>query len=426
MFSRKKPEVLVVGAGPVGLFTALALTTRGVPVQVIDKDWRTGTRSYALALHAQSLRWMEDLGILGSVLERARRVRKVGLYDRGGQRAEMRINDLAEDHSFLAVLPQEALETILSEALQKHGVKIDWSHQASRIEQGPNGCKVGIEKLSKDSIGYTVQHTEWVVSKRKEIEVPFVIGADGHFSSVRRCLDIEFPTVGDAAEFAVFEFRTDTDLGDEMRLSMDGDTTNVCWPLPGGWCRFSFQKPADDPDWDTREKDRDSVQIGGGVFPALTEERLHELLKERAPWFQGSVSGIRWRMMVRFERRLAESFGNGRAWLLGDAAHLTGPVGIQSMNVGFLEGIDLADTIAAAVQKKGSSVAFERYDERWRQAWRKLLGVEPGLTAGPKTEPWIAERADKILPCIPAFGTDFARLAAQIGLQSTLPETAAK
>lgn len=417
MFSRKKPEVLVVGAGPVGLFTALALTNRGVHVQVIDKDWRTGTRSYALALHAQSLRLLEELGVLGSVLERARRVRKIGLYDRGGPRAELRINDLATDHSFLAVLPQEALETILIEALQKHGVKIDWSQQAAAIEQGSDGCKVAIEKLSKDSVGYTVQHTEWVVGKRKELEVPFVIGADGHGSAVRRALGIGFPEVGDAGEFAVFEFRTDTDLGDEMRLSLDDDTTNVCWPLPGGWCRFSFQKPPSDPDWDTREKDRDTVQIGGNLFPSLTETRLRELLQERAPWFHGSISGIRWRMMVRFERRLADSFGNGRVWLLGDAAHLTGPVGIQSMNVGFLEAADLVDAVTAAVQGSGSSVAFERYDERWRTTWRKLLEVEPGLLVTPKTEPWIAARANRLLPCIPAAGADFVRLAAQIGLQ---------
>lgn len=421
MFSRKKPEVLVVGAGPVGLFTALALCTRGVQVQVIDKDWRTGTRSYALALHAQSLRLFEQLGLLGNVLERARRVRKVGLYDRAGRRGELRINDLAEDHSFLAVLPQEALESILCDALVQHGVKVDWSHQAANLEQGPDGCKVGLEKLSKDSVGYTVQHTEWVVSKRKQLEVPFVIGADGHFSAVRRSLELEFPTVGDAGEFAVFEFQTDAELGDEMRLSLDPDTTNVCWPLPGNWCRFSFQKSAEDPDWDTREKDRDTVQIGGGLFPSLSEERLHALLRERAPWFDGKVGGIRWRMLVRFERRLAQSFGKGRVWLLGDAAHLTGPVGIQSMNVGFLEGLELADAIAAALQGRGSSAAFERYEQRWTAAWRRLLDVEPGLSAQPQTEPWIAGRIDRLLPCIPAFGADFARLAAQLGLQSLLP-----
>lgn len=426
MFSRKKPEVLVVGAGPVGLFTALALTTRGVQVQIIDKDWRSGTRSYALALHAQSLRLMDEVGILPAVLEKARRVRMVGLYDRAGRRAELRINDVAADHSFLAVLPQESLETVLVEALAKRGVKVDWSHQAAGITQNADGCKVGIEKLTKDSVGYTVQHTEWMVGKRREMEVPFVIGTDGHFSAVRRAVDIEFPSVGDAAEFAVFEFKTDTDLGDEMRLLMDGDNTNVCWPLPGGWCRFSFQKPADDPAWDTREKDREIVQIGTGLFPSLTEQRLHELLKERAAWFKGSVSGIRWRMMVRFEQRLAESFGKGRVWLLGDSAHLTGPVGIQSMNVGFLEGVELADAIAAAVQGKGSSVAFERYNERWQQVWKQLLGVETALVPGPKCDAWIAERAARIVPCVPAFGADFGRLVAQLGLESLLPDPARK
>jgi 2-polyprenyl-6-methoxyphenol hydroxylase-like FAD-dependent oxidoreductase len=423
MFSRRKPEVLVVGAGPVGQFTALALAKREVPVRIIERDWRTATRSYALGLHAGTLRLMDELGVLGSVLERARRVRKVGLYDHSGRRAELRISDLAEDHSFLVVLPQDELETILSGALEKCGVKIEWSHQAAGIEQGPDGCKVGIEKLSKESTGYVVQHTEWVVGKRKVMEVPFVIGADGHDSAVRRGLEIGFPAVGDAVEFAVFEFRTDADLGDEMRVSLDADTTSVCWPLPGGCCRFSLQKPVDDPDWDTREKDRNVVQVGSETFPLLTEQRLLELLQEQAPWFRGNVGGIRWRMMVRFERRLVESFGRGRVWLLGDAAHLTGPIGVQSMNAGFLEAVELADAIAAALQGKGSSVAFENYDERRRRLWQQLLGVTPALTASAGTDPWVADRTDRLVSCIPAFGADFARLAAQIGLQGELEQT---
>ncbi|GAB4136872.1 MAG: hypothetical protein Fur0037_01650 [Planctomycetota bacterium] len=420
MFTRRKPDVLVVGAGPVGLFTALLLAERGVRVQVVDKDWRSGTRSYALALHAETLRLLDGLHVLGDVLERARRVRRVGLYDRGGPRAAMRIGELAEDHSFLAVLPQETLESILTEALARKGVRVDWCHRVAGVEQDEDGCTARIEKLSKDSVGYIVQHTEWVVSKRRELRVPFVIGADGHASAVRRSLGIEFPQVGIPSEFAVFEFQTDADLGDEMRVVMD-ETTDVCWPLPGGWCRFSFEQPTGEPAWNTREKDRDLVQESDPLFASLTENRLRELLEERTPWFRGSVRGIRWRMIVRFERRLADSLGNGRIWLAGDAAHMTGPVGIQSMNIGFLEARQLADAACERLLGNGGASPFSGFSDGWRLAWSRLLGVEPGLAPAPDAPTWVAERADRLVSCVPAFGADYARLAAQIGLSSLLP-----
>ena len=64
MFGRKKPEVLVVGAGPAGMCAALCLVQRGIRVQIIDKQWRSGARSYALALHGESLRVLEGLDLL--------------------------------------------------------------------------------------------------------------------------------------------------------------------------------------------------------------------------------------------------------------------------------------------------------------------------------------------------------------------------
>ena len=113
MFGKKKPEVLIAGAGPVGLFTALCLAQRDIAVQVVDEEWRPAAHSYALALHPGSLRLLDGVGLLQDVLEKAYRVRTVGLYDREKRRAEMRLPQLDGSFPFACVLRQDRLEALL-------------------------------------------------------------------------------------------------------------------------------------------------------------------------------------------------------------------------------------------------------------------------------------------------------------------------
>ncbi|HEU4417864.1 MAG TPA: NAD(P)/FAD-dependent oxidoreductase [Planctomycetota bacterium] len=420
MFAHKNPEVLVVGAGPVGLFTALALVQRGVRVQIIEKEPGPSRHSYALALHAESLRLFEEVGALHDVLERARRVRRVGIYDATGRRTELQISDVAEDYSFLAVLPQADIEDHLVNLLAKRGVKVEWSHELSQLEPHDDRVGVRVDRLSLDTLGYTVQHTEWVVAKSKQRDVPFVVGADGHASLVRRRLGIEFPTVGPSSNFAVFEFHTDAELGDEMRLVLDGATRNACWPLDDGFCRWSFELPElafdTDADSEDRRKDHDGAEFAADHDRELDEDRLRQLLAERAPWFRGRIGEMRWRKIVHFERRLAETFGRGRVWLVGDAGHLANPIGMHSMNVGFREGAQLADTVATALRGTKEPAAFERFDAARRVEWLGLLGLDGVLQALPAADPWVVERGARLAECIPATGADQLRLAGQIGL----------
>lgn len=423
MFSHKQPEVLVVGAGPVGLFTALALVHRGVRVQIVDKEPSGSSHSYALALHAETLRLLEEVGALGDVLERAHRVRRVGIHDATTRRAELIVSDVAEDYSFLAVLPQRAIEDHLAGILAQRGVKVEWCRELSQLEPHEDRVGVTIDRMSLETLGYSVQHAEWVVAKSKQHQVPYLVGADGHASIVRRRLGVEFPSVGASSDFLVFEFRTDADLRDEMRLVFDGDTVNACWPLPDGYCRWSFEM-RDGEDFDERRKDDDLSPLYEALDPRLGEERLRALLAERAPWFRGRIDEIRWRKAVHFERRLAESFGRGRVWLAGDAGHLAGPVGMHSMNVGFREGAQLAAALAGLLHGTAGPEVLERYEATRRAEWLDLLGVERALRAGPDTDPWIAAHAQQLADCIPACGADHARLAGQLGFVYCRPAAA--
>jgi len=419
MFGRHKPEALVVGAGPVGLTTALALARGGVAVRVVDAAWRPAAHSYSLALHPSSLALLDRLGVAGRVLENAGHVRRIGFFDRDGRKVSLPLHGLNEDFSFVAVLPQDRLERLLEEALREHGVEVQWSHRAASFEQDADAVRVRLDRLVKESVGYSVAHTEWVVAGSKHLETPFVVGADGHRSLVRRALGIDFPEAGEPQHFALFEFKSDVDLDGELRVTFGEEGTSVLWPLPGGWCRWSFELAgAEIPD-EARQKSRLAVTLGADRYPALDPGRLGELLAERAPWFEGGVEEIRWRMAVRFERRLASAFGRGRIWLAGDAGHLHHPAGAQSMNVGLSEGAELAGIIAGVLHGAEPAETLELFGYRRAVEWRRLLELDGGLEPSAEADPWLATHARRLLATIPASGPDLDALVGRLGFTTS-------
>ena len=146
-----------------------------------------------------------------------------------------------------------------------------WNHAVSRLVSRSDSAVATVDKMVKESVGYAVARTEWMVAKSSEVQVPFVIGADGHQSLVRRSLGIDFPAAGPAQHFAVFEFDSSADLGDEMRLMFGDRTTDVLWPLPDRHCRWSFELFDDDAPAATRTKNRIPVEIGDIVFRDSTK-----------------------------------------------------------------------------------------------------------------------------------------------------------
>lgn len=395
----------------------MVLARKGVRTEIIDQADQRGHHSYALALHSKSLETLREFGLLGRVLEHSFAVRTMGLYDGKERRAEIDLTSGGTTNG-LAVLPQNQLERILEGELKEQGVNVHWRHRLAHVEPHEKGAAVTVNKLVMDGVGYAVAHTEYVVGRSDHFEVPFVIGADGHKSLVRRQLPIDFESFGEADHFAVFEFKTDFDFNNEVRVVLDEESTSVLWPLPGGHCRWSFQLPRYRIGDDDREKEDAGFEIvGPGRFPILTHAFLEKMLRNRAPWFGGSIGELRWRIIVRFEHRLAASFGSNQVWLAGDSAHLTGPVGIQSMNIGLREAVDLGTTMHDVIRGEAARESLNDYNKRWSAEWRFLLGAAGALKAGDKADPWVSGVADRLLPCLPASGDKLADLLAQLHLE---------
>ncbi len=415
----KQTDVIVVGAGPVGMMTALCLRRKNLKVQIFDTMPHSSTHSYGLALHGETLRQFREMGLLDRVRGSLHPLDEMVIHRGNRVLAGVKLKPPAGDPDIppMAVAPQSALEQVLQEALAEAGVDIQWKHRISQVETAGRRVRAVASELEERTLGYAIGHTEQFVKKNHEYEAEFLIGADGHDSFVRRALDIDFPEVGPARRFAVFEFISGEVEDSAMRVVFDNrERTSLRWPLGKGAWRWSFEIPdRADPIGEEREKDPDLVQmVNDAPYPVLGDKRLEEFIRERAPWCSPSVERVYWRLLVRFEKRLVSRFGEGRIWLAGDAAHLTGPVGVHSMNVGMKEGCDLAARIADVLETRASADALAEYNRERMAEWRLLLGLD-GKPAGVESA-GLAGAEPHLISWLPASGEDLRALAGQFGV----------
>jgi 2-polyprenyl-6-methoxyphenol hydroxylase-like FAD-dependent oxidoreductase len=390
MLGKRETEVVVVGAGPVGLLAAMALKTAGVDVHVYDAGQRTAAHSYALVLHPSTLRLLDRFGLAMSCTEAGRVVTRLSVYEGAERREELDFTRLPGPHAHVVVLPQARLEAILEAALEKCGVKVHWDHRVQGLEPTAEHVKLTVARLDKVSTGYPIAHTEVVVDKMLEIGTSYVVGADGYDSFVRRRLGNAYADQGRGQLYSVFQFATGGDVPPEGRLMVEEDRVGGYWPLPEGRCRFSFP-------------------IGAAEEHRPDAARLQELLSLRAPWFHGEAGGIEWTALGLFERKLATPFGAGRIWMAGDAAHLTGPLGGQSMNVGLREADDLAERLVRVLRPGAPAGLLDDYSASRAAEWRSLFGAQA---------PYGSRRA-LLLPCLPASGADLKALLGQLDSSAT-------
>jgi len=397
MFRHPQPEVLVVGAGPIGLVAALFLQQHGVRVEVVDMNQRTTQLSYALAIHPRTLHILDEAGLSEGLIGAGRKLTKVAYYEGRERRAEIDYSALASKHPYLLVVRQSLLEKAAEDALRRKKVKVRWKHRLQALTVDGATLRADVAKLDQVDVGYAVAGREWVVVRTATIRPDYVIGADGYDSTVRRMAAIEMVEYGEGQVFAIYEIEAAGELPAEVRVILDPDLTSVYWPLEEGRCRWGFQI-------------RDDAEHEASM------ERLNQLIAARAPWCSARPTQIYWSTVASFDWRLARSFGKGGVWLAGDAAHQAGPVGVHSMNSGLVEACELAGRISQIQRAGGAPSLLEEFATETRQAWQWLLGAGQAVRALPGADAWVRQRAARILACIPASGDDLEPLLAQIGL----------
>jgi 2-polyprenyl-6-methoxyphenol hydroxylase-like FAD-dependent oxidoreductase len=413
----ERTDVLVVGAGPVGLCSALLLAKAGLEVSIIDREPRTAARSYACALHPRSLELLDRLGLAASLLDRGHKVQTVAFYQGDTRRAEIKLSALPTKFPFLLILPQDVLEGALEEQLRQAGVSVHWNHRFDAFHAEPEAVVATVEELGGTATGYIVPHWEAVVKHRSTVQASFLLGADGANSLVRHRAGIENEQVAGPFFFAAYEFEAEAPPADEVRVVLDDTTTNVLWPLLGNRCRWTFQLVQSELSREFPEKERRAIHVAQKIVDERIRDYVQRVARNRAPWFTAGVKEVTWCTEVVFEHRLARQFGRDRCWLTGDAAHQAGPVGVQSMNAGLQEAEGLVSCLRQILREHAAPTLLQAYERDHQAQWRRLLGLNGGLQARNETNSWVKTQCSRLLPCLPATGPELVTLARQLQLE---------
>jgi 2-polyprenyl-6-methoxyphenol hydroxylase-like FAD-dependent oxidoreductase len=266
------------------------------------------------------------------------------------------------------------------------------------VEQGADHVDVRVVRRELVTLGSPADYSEWEPVESSIVRASFVIGADGYDSRVRGALGIEPVNVGGMEAFAIFESSSVEEGEAALHLCYDDASSSVMLPLPGGRVRWCFQVRAG----------LDAQPDGG---------RLRALISERAGWYASSVGDVVWGTTMHFERRLARRFGRNRVWLAGDAAHVTSPLGGQSMNAGLIEAYELAGAMARAIHTGNVHDNLAAYESERTREWHKLLGVNVRFDLLPHAPEWLTTHARRLVPTLPATGADLTRSLEHIGLR---------
>jgi 2-polyprenyl-6-methoxyphenol hydroxylase-like FAD-dependent oxidoreductase len=355
-------HVLIVGAGPTGLVLALWLTRLGVAVRIIDHEAQPGTTSRALAVQARTLELYRQIGLAQSVIERGHRVQAVNLWATGKKRATAVFGNLGADVSpfpYALVFPQDEHERLLIERLAGLGVEVERRCELLSFEE---------------SSGRVLARLRQSDGRSETYETAYIAGCDGAHSAVRNTLGIGFEGGTYAHLFYVADAHCAGAVVDgELHVALDPNDFLAVFPL----------------------KSAGSVRLVGTLREDAEPARAlswEDVSQRVMQWLPIEVERVNWFSTYRVHHRVADYFRKGRAFLLGDAAHIHSPVGGQGMNTGIGDAINLAWKLAAVLNGRAKESILDSYEpERIAFARRLVLTTDRAFTAATSSG-WIARR----------------------------------
>jgi 2-polyprenyl-6-methoxyphenol hydroxylase-like FAD-dependent oxidoreductase len=336
-------DVLIVGAGPVGLTLAASLAARGVDVVLVDKAAEAATTSRAAVIHARTLEVLHSIHVSDELVRRGMIVPRFTVRDRDRALLTIDFDGLPTPHPYTLMLPQDVTEDVLTGRLAELGGQVHRPYELARLEQDGDG-------VTATMVG---GETVWA---------SYVVGADGMHSVVRDQIGVGFEGDAYGRSFVLADVHLDWEFDDsEVMLYFAPAGLLVVAPLPGG--RHRIVATADVA---PEHPDRDHIQA---------------LLDARGPQKRPAlVKDVVWSSRFRVHHRLADRYREGRVFLAGDAAHVHSPAGGQGMNTGIQDAVALAARLAGVLRDGADERILDGYEAQRRPVAADVVAFTDRMT----------------------------------------------
>ena len=331
-------HVVVAGAGPVGLVSALLLAKQGVKVTVLESAPALNRDLRASTFHPPTLDMLAPLGLTDDLVAQGLVARYTQQRDRQeGVIAEFDMQLIAPDtdHPFRLQCEQWKLTQMIQAQLNAMPhVQILFDAKVTQVTQSADQVQVAFTQAEE----------------AHSLQADYLIGADGAWSAVRRSLNIEFEGFTYPERFLVVS--TAFEYADHLpRLSY----VNYCSD-PQEWCVLLRVPTLWRVLFPTKAEETDEA--------VLTDESVQARLQNLLPQAQAYVT--QHRTLYKVHQRVAQRFRHGRVVLAGDAAHINNPLGGMGMNGGIHDAMNLTEKLLAVLQKGESDAVLDQYERQRR------------------------------------------------------------
>lgn len=344
-----KMRIIIAGAGPVGVVSALACAQHGFAVTLLEAEDKIDDNPRAATTHPSTLEMIAHVGLIEPFIREGLVARYFQFWDKPARRQIVEF-----DHQFLRdETPYPFVVQTEQHKLARMGIErlatfpdavVRFSTRVTGVTQTADSATVTAEGPN----GSETFHGDWV------------IGADGGRSTIRKALDIEFEGFTWSERFLVL-----TTLDDFQEL-LPGCCYRNYLADPDQWTNL-FKVAGDDGKGRWR-----------AVFPTRVEESDEEALGDESTFsrlqrvfpLQQRYNVVH-RNLYKVHQRVAATFRKGRVFLAGDSAHVNNSVGGLGLNGGIHDAMELVDTLYQVITGQADESLLDRYTRR-----RRTLNIE--------------------------------------------------